>query len=264
MTQPRFRDKLDESQTIDLNKLVREPEVFDGKNPSPREWIEDYIRVIDDNCWTERIAIKYFRTFIKDEAADWYDWLVRPIITDTTAWSSVYNLFAENYLGNSEKQHFRTQLREIYQQEDESVTTFIPRMVKLLTMLSPNMSQEEQTAQIIQRLRCEYQQSIIEYNPMDVVSLRNACRKIESGLDALKLATSEYEQKKSKPATSATVYKAKNCFRCGRNDHLIKDCVETTKVDGTSLVAKPVNTVKEDSSEEEEVHTIMHKHGRFG
>lgn len=58
--------------TIKLNELVLKPETFDGINPQPRKWIDDYEKAAKTNNWTDEITTKYFPTFLNKSAYDWY------------------------------------------------------------------------------------------------------------------------------------------------------------------------------------------------
>ena len=51
-------------QPMNLNKLVKRPRYFDGNEPLPREWIEEYKGAMEDNCWSEQTAIFYFKHFL--------------------------------------------------------------------------------------------------------------------------------------------------------------------------------------------------------
>lgn len=58
--------------TTKLNQLVKRPEQFNGYKPHPRIWIEDYLDAIEDNGWSEAVAIKYIKTFLTGSS-----WLVQ-------------------------------------------------------------------------------------------------------------------------------------------------------------------------------------------
>jgi len=45
--------------TIELNKLVNKPAVFDGSTPFPREWLDGYLRSIEDNQWNDPTVSTY-------------------------------------------------------------------------------------------------------------------------------------------------------------------------------------------------------------
>lgn len=182
--------------TIELNKLVKKPTIFDGENPHPRVWIEEYLHAAEDNGWTERQAVRYFKTFIKGDASDWYDWAVRPIMTNETTLDTVRDLFSTNYLGQADGYRTRKLLRDTKQGPNDLACNFIPRIVKLLLILDPQMSESEQVARITEKLAPFYQRTIAEHEPSSVVQLRDLCRKVEAGLDAMR-SNAEYRPKKS-------------------------------------------------------------------
>lgn len=173
-------------ETIELNKLVKKPSIFDGENPHPRIWIEKYINAAQDNNWNDRQAVRYFKTFIKGDAADWYDWIIRPIITPQTTFADIRDQFSANYLGQADGYRTRKLLRDIKQGPKDLACNFIPRVVKLMFILDPNMAESTQVATITEKLRPIYQRTIAIQEPETVIELRDLCRKVEAGVDAAK------------------------------------------------------------------------------
>ena len=138
---------------IKLNELVMKPEPFDGERPRPRRWISDYEEAMLANGWSEEIAIKYFPTFLKGSAKDWYLTDVRP--EPVTKWEDVKSLFINNYLGESDYQQLSLAIEAMRQRQGESVSSFIPRARRLMLLLTPDLPEREQVQQLKLKLRHE-------------------------------------------------------------------------------------------------------------
>jgi len=205
----------DSTVTIKLNELVVKPELFDGKNPKPRKWIEDFIDAYESNGWNDTIAVKYFKTWLIGPAKDWYVKEVRPYITKTTKWSDIYEKFKEQYLvtGMLKLQHF---VNNVVQRSDEPIELFIPRYRRALQMLHPLISQAELVRKIIEKLRPEYKKDVILYNPSTVMELHQYCVRIEMGLTAQRGSDSgrskPFNRSRSKRRNSMTQSSSSDSF----------------------------------------------------
>jgi len=172
---------MDGRTTIRLNELVLRPEVFDGTRPRPRRWLEDYGEAIVANGWSDYISVKYFPTFLRGAAKDWYITDVRPHLDTQTRWAVVHNLFVDNYLGESDYNQLSQAVDNAKQRPGELVSTFIPRVRRLMLMLTPDLPEKEQIRQIKTKLRPEYKALLAYSAPRNMAELRGACLKIEAG-----------------------------------------------------------------------------------
>lgn len=59
--------------TITPASMVTTPEKFDGRKPNPRRWIDFYVKSISLNGWTNRIAVKYFSSYLEGTAFSWFN-----------------------------------------------------------------------------------------------------------------------------------------------------------------------------------------------
>ena len=66
------------------------------------------------------------------------------------------------------------------QKPNESVSNFIPRMRRMLLLLTPNLPREDQLRQLKIKLRPEYKQFLAFSNPQTIPKLRQVCLKIEA------------------------------------------------------------------------------------
>lgn len=83
-----------------LNELVVKPSNFDGYKSKAREWIDEYGDAFIANDWTEPMAIKYFPTFLRGPACDWFVTMIRLKLGEVTTWSdpraNFYSLHRQN------------------------------------------------------------------------------------------------------------------------------------------------------------------------
>lgn len=273
--------------TIKVNELVIKPEVFDGEKPKPRRWLADYQEAIIANGWDDYISIKYFPTFLARAAKDWYFTDVRCTLRPSSKWIHVKKLFEANFIQESDFEQLSQAVENMRQKPSESVSTFIPRLRRMLLMLTPDLPETEQLRQIRTKLRPEYKQWLSYSCPKTLADFREICLKIEAGLSRadqpkkhaepnIKAASkkswrpmrkpkgvpnrmvgstsSTRMTNKSAPATTTATRKPDLiCYRCNREGHMSKDCWAKTKKDGTTLEPKQgnssVNTVTYQSNE---------------
>ena len=170
-------------KTIKLNELVLKPEKFDGKDPKPRLWLQDYEEAIIANGWDDAIAIKYLPTFLKGDAKDWYLTEIKPITSSRNprnSWAQVHEAFCASYLGEGDYEALRKEIDRAMQKPDELACSYVPRMRRLLLLLDPLMSEGEQVRQLKLKLRPEFRKFIAICDPRTIGALKEAMIKLES------------------------------------------------------------------------------------
>jgi len=268
---------------IKLNELVMKPEPFDGEKPRPRRWISDYEEAMIANGWSEEIAIKYFPTFLRGSAKDWYLTDVRP--EPVTRWELVKSLFINNYLGESDYQQLSQAIEAMRQRQGESVSNFIPRARRLMLLLTPDLPEREQVRQLKLKLRHEYNALLAFSNVKTLVELKTTCLRIEAGFHRNREGTdsrprsrpptrpvergssrpknrpqprSGYRPVKTvRPSPRVPTPKDKTCTRCERAGHLANECFAKRKKDGTVLLtSRKESPPQKDSNNRREVLNI--------
>ena len=151
--------------TIKMNELVIKPETFDGERPKPRRWIQDYNEAILANGWSDQLAVKYLPMFLSKSAKDWYFTDVKPGLKKNALWHEVHAAFMENYLSEADYEQLSITIENARQKPNESVSNFIPRMRRMLLLLTPNLPREYQLRQLKIKLRPEYKQLLAFSNP---------------------------------------------------------------------------------------------------
>lgn len=146
--------------TIKMNELVLTPDIFNGEKPKPRRWLTDYSEAIIANGWSDHLAVKYLPTFLSKAAKDWYFTEVRPRLTPDTRWSQVHEMFTNNYFGEADYVELSRAIEKASQRPDEKAANFIPRVRRLLQMLSPDTSEIEIVRKLKEKLRPEYRQLV--------------------------------------------------------------------------------------------------------
>lgn len=111
------------SNRVNLNELVMKRDPFNGY--SPREWIDIYEEAFIANDWSESIARKYFPTFLRGIALDWYKKMIRPKIETIDSWAPLRRAFGKHYLVKDELRVRRQELNAITQGPREPAINFI-------------------------------------------------------------------------------------------------------------------------------------------
>lgn len=168
--------------TIKLSELVIKPDVFDGEKPRPRKWIQEYNDAIIANGWSNEIAIKYLPTFLSKSAKDWYFTEIKPLLKPETRWYQIYHLFVENYLGQSDYDGLSRAVENTRQRPGETISNFMPRLRRLLLLLTPGLPESTQLQHVKDKLRPEYKPLLAYSNPTTLRDLRECCLRIEAGL----------------------------------------------------------------------------------
>lgn len=187
-------DELFKKETIEMNRLVCKPVTFDGVNPKPRLWWEDYKEAIVQNCWSEVIAIKYFSSFLKGAARDWHATVIQPRIAARTLYrvADLGALFRDNYLGEADYRELCRDLARLKQEPNESVSNFIPTALRLMQLIDNTMTEREKVRQISEKLRPEYQRDLSSFGATTMETLRSACLRVEAGLAAERALKASY------------------------------------------------------------------------
>lgn len=149
-----------EVQTIKLNELVIKPATFDGVKPPPRRWIDDYERASKANGWNDRSMVKYFATFLSKAAYDWYLSMAQNKLGSAARWVNVRALFFRHFLGESDRLAVKRQIDRTFQGEKESITTFLPRMIRLYQLVDPYKEKIELVDMVREKLRSSYQDKL--------------------------------------------------------------------------------------------------------
>lgn len=242
-------------QRVDLNKLVKKPRYFDGYDPLPREWIEEYSDAIEDNRWNDATSIYYFKHFLVKDAASWFKLSVRPVMKDDWTFQDLFKEFESNFLGRAERDRLRVLLRTTVMGTEERVATFIPKVLRILLMLTPDMSEKEQVARVSEKLKAMYATAIVDKDPETIAELRDVCRRVEAAMDLRRVANETGRTQRPQLSRVSTnkedsprnasindnqrpwrpIQERRSCFRCGRNNHLLKNCRARTHFNGSPL-----------------------------
>lgn len=182
--------------TINKNKLVTEPAIFDGKHPRPRDWLEDFVDAIESNQWTDAIVVKYFKTWLTGAAKDWFITDVRPSMTPQTKFSDIREKFVKQYLSD-DKVRLMHYVESLYQRPDEGIALFLPKFRRAMLMSEPLTSESEQIRRIIEKLRPEYRKDLILANPTTFSKLHEICVRLEMGWAATRANKNNREREQN-------------------------------------------------------------------
>jgi transposase InsO family protein len=251
---------------VNLNELVIKPETFNGYKPKPRDWIDAYEEAFIANDWPEATAIKYFPTFLRETALDWYKAMVRPKMTQVTEWQQLRDIFSSHYLGKDELRNRRQEFASLAQGDREPSTNFIPKAYRLLKQIYPRLDEEEATDRIISKLKPD----IIKSLPLDGVDsiedLVSFANRIESRAKQIeqrvktstntRYGNKQYysdsrktnDQRKSgqdieqakqpekqEPSSDGNKRSTIQCYRCKDTGHIGRQCTARVAIDGKPL-----------------------------
>lgn len=173
------------TEVINTKELAQVPKKFDGTKPRPQKWLEDYKDAKQANGWNNRVAVKYFSTYLKKSALDWYKTMVLPTLVNKPIdihYEWVLKKFSDHYIGEQDKGELQYLIDNMKQRENESITLFLPKMCRLLRQLNETMAEREIVRRIRSKLRDEYRLWLAKEKPQTVEDLRNHCLDIEAGL----------------------------------------------------------------------------------
>jgi 3-methyladenine DNA glycosylase AlkC/predicted aspartyl protease len=265
---------------LKLNELVEKPVVFDGNKPNPRKWLDDYEKASESNSWNEYHKVKYFATFLEKSAHDWLVTIARRKLGLEPEWRDLKAAFIRHYLGDSDKRTLRKQLETMKQGEHEKAINFIPRVMRLISLIDDKMPEEEIVDIIRDKLREEFKQKMTLSILYTVEQLNDACLRIEAELPKPKRDKNDKRQDQNKKSSNnkdggkKTDKKDKNadkssdgkssdsknrtnrkCYRCERHGHLAKDCRCSTKANGEPVNPPPKRNVQTIASEQSQSRT---------
>lgn len=270
-----------EVKAIKRNELVIEPEPFDGIKPSPRRWIDDYERAGEANGWKKNQMVKYLPIYLQKTAYDCYVTRAVKKLGRQPSWAELKNLFITHYLGSQDKQQLRRQLEKTFQGDRESITVFLPRVLRLVELVYPLKSKDEQVEFIRERLRASYQEKLAIQSISNLDELNELCLRLEGKLASERSATfrekkekemqekhksnsntsnnnkrksndnkqnkqdSDHDQKGNNNINKSKPNPNDTCHKCNRKGHYADKCFSKTKADGTPL--KPSNKPRNNS-----------------
>lgn len=267
---------------VKTNDLIIKPENFDGVKPPPRKWLDNYEKACAANRWLDEIKVLYFPSFLSGTAYDWYlsmgqKRIARAVEVDQRSpWILTREIFIRYFLGDSDKMAIKNEVDTTFQQENEGITTFMPRLLRLVQLVEPNKPEDELVELVKSKLRSNYQDKLAMHSIFSLDTLNDLCLKIEAGLQAAQQAAvreranvdskgkkkfetrSNKGGKKMAGSTSDERKAAVTCYRCERKGHYSPDCRAKTKPDGspcnnTKTKSKnSINVVQDQQSNEED------------
>lgn len=215
-------------------------------------------RAAESNSWTDEVKSRCMVTFLTDSPFDWLVTVAKRKYGDQPPWSDLRAGFICHYLGDANKQSPRRELDRTSQRENESGTMFIPRVLRLIQLLEPDKPENDLVDVIGDRLRGIYQEKLSLNYIYTIESLNDAYLRIGAGIIAAKNAAkrenieSRREVTNKKPSNKQERLSSQNkiktrsksnnqtnsniprkCYRCGRENHLEKDCKAKSKVVGS-------------------------------
>lgn len=261
---------------IDNTKLVIRPTRFDPKKDNARRWIDDFEDCSKSNAWHTRDMVTYLPTYLNKSARDWFNQLVLPTIDDNISWNELRSIFLRFYVGPDELDAVKEELNKTRQMREETVTEFMPRLLRLVKIIDPKISEREKVREVRNKLRDVYQDKLLGQHPTTLTELNDLCLEIEKRLNVISLRKKEWDNKQHKKnfVNTNSRYKEKNstgksreetnkkqspsekdsdtkCFRCDNTGHLKANCFALKKKDGTIL--PPKATVKAVNLQENDV-----------
>lgn len=262
---------LPSTNKVNSNELVMTPEVFNGYLPKPRDWIDSYEEAFLANDWSEATALKYFLTFLRGAALDWFKAMVRPKMIGIESWQQLRDIFTKHYLSKDELRVRRQEFSALTQEYREPSTIFVPRAYKLLKQVYPKLDDDEALDRITSMLRPDIIRSLPLVTPDSIEELVAMACKMESRQRQLDQrmrtktdvrypsrqpyqdtrkpnyevrrqpeAVSEQPRPTKQPDTSSesgplTNRSSIQCYRCKGIGHIGKDCVATKAIDGKPI-----------------------------
>lgn len=261
---------------VNLNELVCRPDTFNGFTPKPREWVEEYEEAFIANGWPDETAVKYFSTFLRASALDWYRTMVRPKFGASLSWQQLKRVFTDHYLGKDELKQRRQEFSSLVQSEKEPSNNFIPKAYRLLRQLYPRADEDEAIDKIVSKMRPEIIKSLPLGGVDTIEELVTFSSKIESRERQLaermkhanRATRSSAQPFNRKPMNQEVIEKPKQqaeigkrereqskgagpkCYRCLRVGHIGKNCTAAKAADGGPIrmpksVSDPTNKVNQ-------------------
>lgn len=179
--------QIDDPQ-ININELVIRPEVFNGYKPKPRQWLEDYEFAATANGWSDKAKAKFFATFLEKSARDWYFTLAMPKLPKSYNWPAIKESFMQHYLGRNLKEQLNEEWGRCFQMEYESVTTFVPRAVRLYKALQPWADESEIVNSVLGKMKSRYIEALAARRIIFIDELVRICQEIDVAIAKVKSA----------------------------------------------------------------------------
>lgn len=252
--------------TIKLNELVITPERFDGKKGEARSWLDGFEAAIQANGWTQRSAVRYFPTFLKGSARDWFTGMVQPKLSSYTDWPQLRRKFVRYYIGPEESAAMRHELQVARQRPNEPATSFLARIIILMNRVDPHQEEHDRVQDIKNKLLNAYQARMVGIKITSIDELSDLCHEIENHLEkTAKISQArpkgEAENASGKPnedKPSSTDKKAPgkraprpkyHCDFCGKDGHSEQRC--------WTKHGKPVRSTADAEKEDSEAPEVV-------
>lgn len=146
----------------------------------------------------------------------------------------------------------KRQIDKTFQGERESITIFMPRLLRLIQLIEPLKPEDELVEAVKEKLRATYLEKLAMHTIFTLDELNNLCLKVEAGLAAAQAASKrernlpaddKRRKKKSEDKSSNDDKKSDRkpiiCHRCDRKGHIAPKCKATSKKDGSPCNEKP-------------------------
>lgn len=193
--------------------------------------------------------VKYFATFLTQSAYDWWMSMGQKKVRQNSKFAEVRQIVMRHYVGESDRLEIKKEINKTFQRKEESITTFMPRLLRLIQEIEPNKPEDELIELVKDHLRSAYQEKLTMHTITSLEQLHDLCRKIEAGFAAARHASKRegYDKDKRKSdstrkprptkgeATKGSFAKDITCYRCDRKGHLATHCRSKTKSDGSTL-----------------------------
>lgn len=241
-----------ETGIIKTNELVMKPSMFNGSEPTPAIWWEEYLSCAQANGWNEAVTVKYFGAYLSEAAKDWFIVDLQPtMIKRKPRLAELAAKFKENFVGEAFLRELSNEFEKLQQEPGESVSLFIPKARRMLKIIDPEMSEREQIRHITRKLRRIYVMDIAKFDTSTLERLRHVCLRIESGISDLK-ARDQNEQKNIRRPGTNTLNDGnfkKTIHRNNRPQRAVQNTLDRQySKNMASSIATHKSTIKSDKS----------------
>jgi hypothetical protein len=100
-----------------------------------------------------------------------------------------------HYLGESDKASVRRQIERCRQGDSERAAVFIPRILRLFSMVEPDKPEEELVEAIRPKLRKDYQDRLAMHDIYTVERLNDLCLKVETNVESVRKSNAKGSRK---------------------------------------------------------------------
>lgn len=171
---------------VKMNELPIKREIFKGGKDAAMKWLDDFEAAIKANHWNDEVSVRYFPTFLRDAARDWFTSMVQPTVTRSTKWLEIKEKFLRFFIGKNVEQVIKLDIKKCRQNKDEPGSEFIARMMRLMSMVQSNKSEQEKVEKIKKKLLDSYQDRMVGQHPKTMVELNDLCFEVEERLASAK------------------------------------------------------------------------------